>query len=254
MNNLYTFSKCTTDYVLMKTNLKLFFLCFLLLGAISCKTTHVLFITGGHEYDKEQFSEMLSKLPVTYEHVEHPNAHAMLKADKIAKYDVVLLYDMPKEISEEAQADFIAMLEKGKGLVVLHHAFCSYDYWPEYTKIVGGRYHHFPWEKDGVAQRVSTFKHDVTFDVKVEDKNHPITKGINDFQITDETYGNTEILSTVHPLLSTNTPTNAPLVGWTNQYGNSRIVTLTLGHDHLAWENKAFIQLLSQSILWVGKR
>lgn len=102
----------------------------------------VLFITGGHNYDKEKFDLMLAKLPIVYDHIEHPNAHSFLKADKLEKYDVVLLYDMPKEISEEAQRDFISMLEKGKGLVALHHAFCSYDFWPEYTKIIGGRYHH----------------------------------------------------------------------------------------------------------------
>ena len=217
------------------------------------KTAHVLFITGGHGFNKEQFEVLLSKLPVTYDHVEHPNAHKMLKGDIISKYDAVLLYDMPQEIPEEARADFITMLEKGKGLVVLHHAFCSYDNWPEYVKIAGGRYHHFPWKKDGVEQKPSTYKYDVELDIKVEDPGHPITKGINDFSIIDEAYGNTEILPTVHPLLSTNSPLNGPLVCWTNSYGKSRVVTLTLGHGNNTWENPTFIEILSRSILWVSQ-
>ena len=238
----------------MKTiNLLILFMAILFSSCSAKKTAHVLFITGGHDYDKEQFEVLLSKLPITYDHAEHPNAHKMLKSDVISKYDAVLLYDMPKEISDEARADFIAMLEKGKGLVVLHHAFCSYDIWPEYVKIAGGRYHHFPWEKDCVEQTPSTYKHDVEFDIKVEDLNHPITKGISDFSIIDEAYGNTELLTTVHPLLSTNTPLNGPLVCWTNQYGKSRIVTLTLGHDRHTWENPTFIEILSRSILWVAK-
>ena len=243
----------------MKALFKLFSLCILFSVVIfsSCtekKTAHVLFITGGHDYDKEQFDVLLSKLPITYEHVEHPNAHNMLKSDNISKFDAVLLYDMPKDISEEARADFIAMLEKGKGLVVLHHAFCSYDIWPEYIKIAGGRFHHFPWMKDGVEQTPSTFKHNVEFDIKVEDPNHPITKGISDFSIIDEEYGNTEFLTDrIHPLLSTNTQGNGPLVCWTNQYGKSRVVTLTLGHDKQAWENQSFIEILSRSILWVAE-
>lgn len=240
----------------MKTLIKLLSLCIFLSG-LSCsshtekKTAHVLFITGGHDYDSEQFEVLLSKLPITYDHVEHPNAHKMLKSDPISKYDVVLLYDMPKEISEEARADFIAMLEKGKGLVVLHHAFCSYDIWPEYVKIAGGRYHHFPWKKDGVEQSPSTFKHNVEFNIKVEDPDHPITKGISDFSLIDEAYDNTEILPNIHPLLSTNTPGNGPFVCWTNNYGKSRVVTLTLGHDNQVWENPSFIEILSRSILWV---
>lgn len=223
-------------------------------GLLSCRNdmpANVLLITGGHSYDKDKFDAMLAKLPITYDHVEHPAAYAMLKADKIKAYDVVLLYDMPKEITPEAQQDFIAMLEKGKGLVVLHHAFCSYDFWPEYVKIIGGRYHHYPWKKDGKEQPVSTYKHDVTMQIRVEDKTHPVTKGIDDFEIIDEAYGGTEILPTVHPLLSTNELASGPLVCWTNRYANSRIVTLTLGHDHQAWENPAFVKILSQAIGWV---
>jgi len=231
------------------------FLCLvcLSLGLASCKDdspVKVLFITGGHGYDKENFFAMLNKLPIIYNHVEHPNAYGLLKADMIDKYDVVLLYDMPKDISPAAQSDFIAMLNKGKGLVVLHHAFCSYDSWPEYVKIIGGRYHHYPWMKNGTAQPPSTYQHDVKMPVRVEDKKHPITKGLADFEIIDEAYGGTEIRPDVHPLLSTNVPSNGPLVGWTNNYGKSRIVTLTLGHDKQAWENPSFIKVLSQAIVW----
>ena len=216
-------------------------------------TPHVLLITGGHGYDEAAFNEMLEKLPVTYDHVKHPDAHVMLKKENIARYDAVLLYDMPKEISEEAQKDFIAMLEEGKGLVVLHHAFCSYDFWPEYLTIIGGRYQHYPWEKDGVEQPVSTSEHDVPFDVKLVDKTHPVTKGVEDFRITVETYVGTRILLTLRPLLSTDEPTRGPLFCWTNPYKNSRVVTFTLGHDHLAWEHPAFLKILSQSLLWVSQ-
>ena len=247
----------------MKIYLKLFCLCVLFSGVLfsSCKENvkektlpHVLLITGGHDYDEENFSILLSQLPMTYDHVTHPDAHAMLKSEKIAKYDVVLLFDMPKEISEEAQADFIAMLEQGKGLIVFHHSFCSYDFWPEYTKIVGGRYHHYPWEIDGVEQPVSFFKQNEIVDVTVKDANHPITTGVQNFQITDEVYGNVELLPTIHPLLTTDNPTEGSLLCWTNQYGNSRVVTFTLGHDRLAWENLSFIQILSQSILWAADK
>lgn len=238
----------------MKTLFNLLFTLSLLISFVSCKNdapVKVLLITGGHDYDKENFDAMLAKLPIVYDQVEHPDAHAMLKPDKIEKYDVILLYDMPQEISPEAQQDFITMLEKGKGLVVLHHAFCAYDHWPEYTKIVGGRYHHFPWMKDGIEQPVSDYTHDVNLQIHIEDKTHFITKGISDFEIIDEAYGKTEILPTVHPLLSTDNSLSGPLVCWTNRYGNSRIVTLTLGHDKQSWENSSFIKVLSQAILWV---
>jgi type 1 glutamine amidotransferase len=215
---------------------------------------HILLVTGGHEYDTEGFERLMAALPVTYEHAAHPNVYAKLKAGAVEAYDAVLLYDMPADIPAEAQADFIAMLDRGKGLVVLHHAFCSYDSWPEYTNIAGGRYHHYEWTRDGITYPHSRYTHDVTFQVTVVDRDHPVTKGVPDFQITDETYGGTEILPTVHPLLSTGEPTSNSLVGWTNTCRNARVVTLTLGHDRNAWENPAFQKILSQAILWVARR
>ncbi|MDR1332492.1 MAG: ThuA domain-containing protein [Tannerella sp.] len=227
-------------------------------GVHSCRAekdkVHVLLVTGGHEYDTEGFEQLMEALPVTYEHVAHPNAYARLKADAIAAYDAVLLYDMPADIPAEAQADFIAMLEKGKGLVVLHHAFCSYDSWPEYTRIAGGRYHHYEWSQDGATRPHSRFTHDVTFQVTVADRNHPVTKGVADFRLTDETYGGTEILPDVHPLLTTGEPTSNSPIGWTNAYRNARVVTLTPGHDRHTWEHPAFRTLLSQALLWVAGR
>jgi type 1 glutamine amidotransferase len=224
----------------------------LLVGFQSCKQNtpvKVLLITGEHDYDKENFEVMLGKLSMIYDHVEHPDAYAMLKADKIKDYDVVLLYDMPRNIPDEARKDLIAMLEKGKGLVVLHHAICSDDYWDEYVKIVGGRFHHYPWMKDGIEQLPSTFTLDVTMPIRVEDNNHPVTRGLSDFEIIDEVYGGIEILPTVHPLLSS----NSELVCWTNTYGNSHVVAFILGHDKHAWENPAFIKTLSQAIVWAKK-
>jgi type 1 glutamine amidotransferase len=238
----------------------LFIACLLAGGGLSsCQlskqkhTPHVLLITGGHEYEVEAFDRMLSKLPITYDKVEHPYAYPLLKDTEAGKYDAVCLYDMPKEIPVEAQNDFVAMLRKGKGLVVLHHAFCSYDSWPEYVKIAGGRYHHYPWIKEGVEQPPSSFKHGLTFDVEVVDPTHPVTRGISAFRITDEVYAGTEILPGIHPLLSTNEPASSPLLAWSHMYENSRVVTFTLGHDHLSWENPSFVSILSQSILWVAE-
>lgn len=223
----------------------------------SCNTEKkmkVLVVTGGHGYDKEGFEELLAKLPISYDQVEHPDAMIMLTSEKVAPYDVVLLYDMPLRSASNTDVGFYELTEAGKGVIVLHHAFCSYDFWEEYINIAGGNYLRYPREKDGVSQEVSTYTHDVTFDVKVVDPNHPVTEGVSDFQITDETYGNIEIMPNVYPLLSATEPSSAPLVGWTKDYRNSRIVTLTLGHDRNAWENPSFIKILSQAIKWTAEK
>lgn len=223
----------------------------------SCETEKnikVLVVTGGHDYDKEGFEELLSKLPGSYDQVEHPNVFEMLASEKVDPYDVILFYDMPPKSASNTDVAFYQITEAGKGVIVLHHALCSYNFWPDYPSIIGGHYYQYQWEKDGIQQEPSTYTHDVTFDVKVVDPNHPVTEGVADFQITDETYGNIDILPNVYPLLSTTEPSSAPLVGWTKEYRNSRVVTLTLGHDRNAWENPSFIQILSQAIKWTAEK
>src|ERR1035441_4127129 len=100
------------------------------------KKIRVLLVTGGHPFEKEQFFKLFQDNPdITYQAVEHPNAHAMLKADAAKQYDVIVTYDYGQKISEEAKADFVARLTDGKGLVVLHHAIAAYPAWPEYWNI-----------------------------------------------------------------------------------------------------------------------
>ena len=226
-------------------------------GLVSCqveKKVNVLVITGGHDYDEQGFDQLLATLSIRYDLVKHPEAFAMLTPENIRDYQTVLLYDMPNEITEDAKRDFLAMLENGVGLVVLHHAACSYRRWPEYMRIVGGRYAHSAWTKDGIEYPASTYVHDVELNVKVGELEHPVTKGVGDFQIVDEVYGDMEILPTVHPLLFTDEPRSSPMVGWVNRYGNARVVTLTLGHDKQAWEHPAFIRILSQAIQWTAEK
>jgi len=213
----------------------------------------VLLITGGHGYDKEPFDAFMKSLPgITVTEVKHPNALAMFRPENRSSYDVVLFYDMPEAISEQEKKDFTDCLKAGKGMVVWHHAYCSYQGWPEYQNIIGGRYHQKPWtDSKGVAHPASTYEHDVKFRVKVADKKHPVTKGIQDFDILDETYGKGSVNPGVHVLLTTEEPTSTPAVAWTNRYGKSNIVTILLGHDNHAWTNPDFVKLLTQAIMWV---
>ena len=67
----------------------------------------VLIITGGHNFEKDAFFKMFADNPdITYEAVEHPNAHERLKASA-PKYDVLVLYDMYQEITEQAKTDWL---------------------------------------------------------------------------------------------------------------------------------------------------
>lgn len=226
----------------------------MLLPAFAADKIRVLVITGGHDFEKEQFFKLFrDNEGIAFKAVAHPNAHALLKT-AASEYDVIVLYDMWQKISDEARADFLAYLKSGKGLVALHHCLASYQDWPEYARIIGGRYNLKPRKEDGREIPGSTYKHGVDFKVQIADPQHPVTRGLTDFNIHDETYGKLEVFSDVKPLLTTDEPTSTRTIGWTRQEGTARVVYIQLGHDHLAYENPAYVRLIAQAIQWAAKR
>jgi hypothetical protein len=213
----------------------------------------VLLVTGGHEFERKQFFEMFeTNADISFRAVEHTNMAAFLKRDAAQSYDVLALYDMGQEISEEMKSDFVQLLREGKGLVVLHHALCSYQNWPEYRRIVGGRYFMDKAVIDGVERAPSTYHHGRHFVIRVADPAHPITRGTRDFEIYDETYNGFDVTADSHPLLMTDDPESTKVIAWSKTYLNSRVFFMQSGHDHNAWDNPNYQRLLRQGIRWAA--
>ncbi|MCK5784462.1 MAG: ThuA domain-containing protein, partial [Desulfobacterales bacterium] len=168
-------------------------------------------------------------------------------------YDAFVFWDIGREISEDQKQEFINMLNKGKGCVFLHHSIMSYQGWDEYEKIVGGRYLHKAEMKDGeLILDTLAWELDQDINVKIVDKSHPVTKGIHDFTVHDETYKNLRLGDSVDLLMTTDNPKNSKEIAWTNQYGNSKIVYIQLGHGSSAFENSNYKKLVHQAIKWVS--
>ena len=112
-------------------------------------------------------------------------------------------------------------------------------------------------EADGKSGAVSDkvgYQHDVDVPVTIVAKDHPVTAGLNDFTIHDEIYWGFRVGSSVTPLLTTAHPRSGKPLAWTRTQGKSRVVYLQLGHDHLAYQNPNFRQLIARSIRWVAKQ
>ena len=215
----------------------------------------VLVVTGGHDFEHDALFKLFSENPeITFEAAEHPKAHPLLRPESAGEYDVLVAYDMHQEISEQAKADLLAWLQAGKGFVVVHHAIASYQKWPEYAKIIGARYYLEKTNVDGVEKARSVYKHGMHFKVHVVDPSHPVTRGVSDFEIHDETYNLFDVANDVHPLLTTEEPESNKVIGWAKNYGKARVVYLQSGHDHFAYENPNYQQILRQAIRWAAKR
>ncbi len=215
----------------------------------------VLLVTGGHGFEQEPFFKVFKDNPdITYQAVEHPNAHALFTAEAAKQWDVMVLYDMHQGISEGAKADFVARLKEGKGLVVLHHAIADYQDWAEYTAILGAHYYLAATNINGVAKPRSAYKHGVDFRIHLADTQHPVTRGLKDFDIHDETYKWFDVAEECHPLLTTDEPESNKVIGWAKTYEGARVVYIQLGHDHFAYENPTYQQLLRQAIRWTARK
>ncbi len=216
----------------------------------------ILVVTGGHNYDKPSFNGMLNSLgdKITNQVVEFPAAFDQFLPENRGSYDVLVFYHMWQKITPEQERVFAECIHEGKPLVVLHHSICAFDDWPEYWKIIGGKYFHKPTTVDGKEYAACTYIHDLHFKVNVVKKKHPVTKGVKDFDAFDETYKGYYIAPNVTPLLTTTEPSSNSVIGWTSQYGKARVVTLQSGHATPTFQNENFRKLLKQAIEWADKR
>jgi uncharacterized protein len=214
----------------------------------------VLIVTGGHDYERKPFYAVFDAITgIAYDTVVHPDANKLIASPQVDAYDVFIFYDMGELISPQQKQAYVNLLKKGKSFIFLHHSLVSYQDWPEFLKIVGGQYHTHPVVANGDTLRAN-YQHDVIIPIRVEDKKHPVTSGMNDFEILDEIYMDAEILAGVHPLLSTSHPNSMRYVAWVNRYENSEVLYIQLGHGESGLSNPNFRKLLRQAIEWSAER
>ena len=107
--------------------------------------------------------------------------------------------------------------EKSQGIILLHHALLSFPKWDLWTRVCGVKVRC----EDGVFQ----YHQKETVREHIAEKNHPITKDMQDFSLIDETYiigepqeeGNTVLITTDNSRSIQN-------LAWTRSYKNSRII------------------------------
>jgi type 1 glutamine amidotransferase len=208
---------------------------------------------GGHGFQQEPFFAMFDAM----KNVEYTKAPLPASADLLApglqkKYDVIVMYDMVGGVSAEQQKAFVALLNEGIGLVSLHHNLGAHRKWDEFRRIIGGKFIFEPREIDGEKLTKSGWSHGEDLKVTVADPQHPITKGLKDFEIHDETYNDYYTAADVKVLLKTDHPKNDPELAWVKDYGKSRVFYFMLGHDAKAWKNPNYPEILARGIRWTA--
>ncbi|MCS7091289.1 MAG: ThuA domain-containing protein [Verrucomicrobiota bacterium] len=213
----------------------------------------VLVVTGGHDYDRLPFLALFTGMTnVSFRVVEHPRAHLWFRPERNGQYDVVVLYDMWRTIDPVDREHFVRVTTRGTGVVALHHALAAYPNWEEYARLLGGQYLFHSITRDGQQLPASRYRHDVRFRIRIADPEHPVTRGLTDYEILDETYQDYWVAPDVKPLLLTDEPSSTPIVGWAKTNQLSRWVYIQGGHDRNAWEHPIYRKLVEQAIRWVA--
>jgi len=215
----------------------------------------VVVVTAGHGFKKEPFLALFDG----YDDIEYATAqqkdHSEIFEDiSNWNYDVMVLFNMTQQISPKRQQNFVKLLEQGVGVVALHHSIAAFQKWGEYRKIIGGKYYLNDMVEDGIMHKAGEYKHDLNFSIQVKDREHPITHGMSDFTIFDETYKNCVFQIDNHVLLTTNHPTSDEPVGWVRRYGRAKVFYLQMGHGPSAYANANYRRLIARAIRWCAGR
>lgn len=227
--------------------LTIFFISFVVVTAQPIK---LMVVTGGHAYDTVQFFEMFDALSgIEYDHFQQPKANQKLVKDLAEEYDVLVFYDMWKNISAMEKKAYLSLTNEGKPLLFLHHSIASYQKWPEFEKIVGGKY--VEAARNVPEEEQSNYEHDVWVYSRVENYT-AVTVGLKEPRFFDEIYGNVRISDNVIPLLETKHPKSMRYIAWQNKYNNSHIVYLQPGHDYRTYESEEYRKLVSQAIKFLA--
>jgi type 1 glutamine amidotransferase/sugar phosphate isomerase/epimerase len=214
----------------------------------------VLVVTGGHGFEREPFLAIFEGCD-DLRLVEAPLKDESEVFEDVGNwdYDVVMLYNMTQNISPKRQENFVRLLkERGVGVVVVHHAQAAFQGWHEYHKIIGTAYIYFDVEIDGKQWPHCKCKGNQDIAVSVRDREHPITRGMQDFTIHDETYRGRWWAEGNHVLLTTNHPDNDEPVAWTRQYGRARVFNIQFGHDKQAYACPQYRDLLVRGVRWAA--
>jgi len=241
------------------------FLSFLLLSLSSCKgilepkecaakecdKIKVVVVVGGHDYEEKPFFSLFEGCDdIEYTKFQLKDDSELFEDISSWDYDVIVLFNMTQKITPKRQENFIKLLNQGVGLVALHHAMCSFQEWPQYKKIIGTKYYLKETTEEGVTHPAATYKHDVELKVNIADTKHPITRGLSDFTVHDETYKNCGFEKDNRVLLTTDEATSDKTIGWTRHYGRAKVCTIQLGHGPQGYADPTYRRLIARAVRW----
>jgi len=211
----------------------------------------VAVITGGHPFDVPNFHKFFRAIKDADIYIQHMDEFASSDEKTRNSYDAVLFYIMLIDVPSDDNVPGYAgkpksalenLTKTGQAIFILHHAILAYPKWDLWNDLVG------------INKREFGYHPDQNVHINISKKNHPIVKGLKDWDMPDETYTMDNADEGSEILLTADHPKSMKTIAWTRKCGKSRVFCLQSGHDNLTWENPNFAEVVRRGIQWCAGR
>lgn len=201
----------------------------------------ILLYQGGRYFFRKRTYKYFRSILNDYK-VDHYDEVDVFSDRDFFRYDTAIFFSQWGELTEKQEKNILEFVGSGKGLVGLHGASASFKAHPKYFEMLGGRF---------IGHKSKT-----EIDITIKDKNHPITKGLDDFQFYDEPYRHDfSMAKDLHVLAEGDyhdpeDPEPEPMI-WTHQYGKGKVVFCALGHKASSLKKPIFRTIIKRAVRWV---
>ncbi len=220
----------------------------------------VLLLAGANNHNWQETTESLKKVLA-----KNPNFAVTvtetpwdMTPDALASCDVVFFNwntfgKDKREWSQPMKDAFIPWVKKGGGVVIFHAGGSIFYNWPEFMSLIGGT-----WEKGTYHPKQQEYT------VKIENVDHPITKGMKDFVTFDEPWQKLSNRNPDRKMLATTTIPKAKtekggggtgepeVMAMTTELEKGRCFNLVLGHNGKSIENEGCTALILRGTEWAA--
>lgn len=160
---------------------------------------------------------------------------------KLESMDLIVPEWTMGTITNEQLMPLLNAVKNGAGIAGLHGGMGdAFREQTEYQYMVGGQWVAHPGG-DGV-----------TYKVHIVDKQHPITQGIEDFEVTSEQYY-MHVDPAIHVLATTDFGDVAMPVAWTKTYGKGRVFYCSLGHSASVVRMLPVLTMMTRGMVWAAR-
>ena len=162
--------------------------------------------------------------------------------DGLPRYDATLFFTDIGTLTDAQESGLLDFIRQGGGFFGLHTAAASFRDRAGYHDMLNAFF-------NGHSKYMD-------FTVQIVDRDHPITRGLSDFCVTDELYYLRHDPSRSHHLMQAFDPTtdSTHVMALTHHYGDGCVFYFALGHDMAVLENPVFQEVVRRGSLWVARR